>query len=92
MRGPGALADTWWGGSEAAGRVGGHDGAKQHAGGGACFLRYPHHGSKATQVLSIAEDTGDATGQVVSPFTKWVFSRKAKAGNTKLAKKSAKHS
>lgn len=48
--------------------------------------------SKATRVLSIAKDTGDATRQVVSPFPKWVVSRKAKAGNTKLAKKSAKHS
>lgn len=46
----------------------------------------------ARRVLSIAKDTGDTTGDVGSPSPKWVFSRRAKADNTKLAKKSAKHS
>lgn len=80
MRGLGALVDTWWGGSEAAGGVGGRDGTKQHAGGGGgvhAFSGTPtHHGSKATRVLSRAEDIGHATGQLASPFLNGSFPEK----------------
>lgn len=49
-------------------------------------------GLKARRVHTVAKDAGGSTRDVVSPFPKRVFSRKAKAGNTQLAKKSAKHS
>ena len=87
--GRGALADTWWG-LEAAGQRG-RNGAKQHAGGGHAFSGIPAGVQGEAGSFCSQGRRGFYQG-VVSPFPKRVFSRKAKAGNTQLAKKSAKHS
>lgn len=88
--GRGALADTWWGAQKQRGGGARMGPSSMLAGGMLSQVSPP--GSKARPVHSVAKDAGGSTRDVVSPFPKRVFSRKAKAGNTQLAKKSAKHS
>lgn len=73
-------------------RVQGREGrqAKQHAGGVHAFSDLP--ATAQTAGFSLKSRARECYGEVSSPFLKWVFSRKAKADDTKLAKKSAKHS